>query len=310
MTEAPRGVLAMAAAASIWGLSSMYYKALSHVPPLELLSHRSLWSMAFFGIILMLQGRADDIRSALRDPVALRTLAISAAMISSNWFGFIYAVQFGQALEASLGYYIYPLLAVLVGYAVLKERFSRLQSLAIALAAAAVLILAAGLGTPPWIALWLAGTMPVYGLLKKRLALGPVLSVFLETLLLAPIALAWLFGVHMLDWPDVGGEAGGVFGRAWPTSLMLMASGPLTGGPLVLMSYAARRIGYGTLGLVQYLNPTLQFSVAVAVFGEPFTRWHALAFPLIWTGLALYSWESWRQERRARSRSISAGTPL
>ena len=134
-----------------------------------------------------------------------------------------------------------------------------------------------------------------------------MISVFVETLLLAPLALVWLWGMHRGAWTDLGGRSGGLFGHDLATSAMLAFSGPLTGTPLMLFSYAARRIPYATLGLVQYLNPTLQFLVAVAVFGEPFTRWHAIAFPLIWGGLALYSWDSWRQGR-PRSRSSSAGT--
>jgi chloramphenicol-sensitive protein RarD len=130
--------------------------------------------------------------------------------------------------------------------------------------------------------------------IKRWVPLGPVISVFVETLVLAPLALVWLWGMHSGAWTDIGGRSGGLFGRAWGTSAMLALSGPLTGGPLMLFSYAARRIPYATLGLVQYLNPTLQFAVAVALFGEPFTVWHALAFALIWSGLALYSWQSWR----------------
>ena len=142
-----------------------------------------------------------------------------------------------------------------------------------------------GTGAAPWTALAIAGTFGAYGLIKNRVRVGPVASVFVETLLLAPLALAWLW---------VGCTAG-AFGRDWGTSAMLAFSGPLTGGPLMLFAYAARRIPYATVGLVQYLNPTLQFAVAVALFGEPFSVWHGVAFGLIWAGLALYSWGSWRR---------------
>jgi chloramphenicol-sensitive protein RarD len=308
MTEGQKGVLAMAGCCTVWGLSSIYYKALAHVPPLEVLSHRTLWSLVFFAGVLAVQGRAREVRAALGQRRNWAFLSVSATMIAANWFGFIYAVQSGQALEASLGYYIFPLVAVLLGYAVLGERFTPLQSVAIGLAAAAVVLLALGLGTPPWIALLVALTFGFYGLVKAQLPLGPVISVGFETMLLAPLAALWLWGVHALGWHDIGGAGGGAFGRDWTTSALLALSGPLTGGPLILFSYAARRIAYATLGLVQYLNPTLQFAVAVAVFGEPFTRWHGVAFPLIWAGLALYSRESWRQERRSRRRAASAGT--
>jgi chloramphenicol-sensitive protein RarD len=308
MSEGRKGVLAMVGCCTIWGLSGIYYKALAQVPPLEVLSHRTLWSLVFFAAVLAIQGRAGEAWRALGQRRNWAWLSVSATMVAMNWLGFIYAVQSGQALEASLGYYIFPLVAVVLGFVVLGERFTPLQSAAIGLAAAAVLLLALGLRAPPWIALMLGGTFGLYGLVKAQLPLGPVISVGFETLLLAPLAALWLWGMHGLGWHDIGGRAGGIFGQDWGTSALLAFSGPLTGLPLVLFSYAARRIAYATLGLVQYLNPTLQFAVAVAVFGEPFTVWHGIAFPLIWAALALYSRESWRQERRLRRRAASAGT--
>jgi chloramphenicol-sensitive protein RarD len=308
MTEARRGVLAMASAATIWGLSSIYYKALSDVPPIEVLSHRTIWSAIFFGLVLLLQGRAGEVGRVFAQRGPWPVLAVGAVTIATNWLLFIAAVQTGHALQASLGYYIFPLLAVALGVLVLGERLSWLQALAVALAAIAVLVLTIGLGAVPRTALLISATFALYGLVKVRSTLGPVISVFFETLILAPLGLVWLWGMHTGAWTDLGGRTGGAFGHDLSTSAMLAFSGPLTGGPLILFSYAARRIPYATLGLVQYLNPTLQFAIAVAVFGEPFTRWHAVAFPLIWIGLALYSVDGLRQERRARSRSIRAGT--
>jgi chloramphenicol-sensitive protein RarD len=307
MTEAGRGVLAIAVAATIWGLSGIYYKALAAVPPVEVLCHRTLWSVVFLGAVLAVQGRMGEAGRLLLRPRAWAPLAASAAMIATNWLLFIDAVQSGRALEASLGYYIFPLLAVALGFVLLGERFSLRQSLAIAMAALAVLVLTVGLGAAPWVALLLAVTFAAYGLIKNRVPFGPVISVLVETLLLAPLALVWLWGLHTGAWTDLGGRSGGYFGRDLATSAMLAFSGPLTGTPLILFSFAARRIPYATLGLVQYLNPTLQFLVAVLWFAEPFTRAHAIAFPLIWGGLALYSWGSWRQAS-ARSRASSAGT--
>lgn len=310
MTEARKGVLAMVATATIWGLSSLYYKALASVPPLEVLSHRTLWSAVFFGIVLLLQRRGDEVREALARPRYLAMLAISSTMIAGNWFLFIHAVQTGHALQSSLGYYIFPLLAVTLGYLVLGERFTRLQSVAIGLAVAGVALLTYGLGTAPWTAIAIAATFGFYGLVKNRLPLGPVISVFLETLILTPLALVWLWGMHSGAWTDVGGRTGGVFGRDWLTSAMLVFSGILTGGPLILFSYAARRIPYATLGLVQYLNPTLQFLVAVLVFGERFTVWHGVTFALIWTALALYSGESLRLGRAAGRASLPGSSAV
>lgn len=295
MSEARKGVLAIVVASTIWGLSSLYYKALAIVPPLEMLSHRTVWSVAFFAFVLLAQGRGGEVRALLARPRQWRVLAISAATVAVNWLVFIHAVQVGHALQASLGYYVFPLVAVALGYLVLGERFSRVQGVAIGLAAAAVAVLAAGLGAMPWTALALAASFGLYGLVKGQVRIGPVVGVFIETLLLAPLALLFLWGVHAGGWADMDGRHGGVFGRDLATSLMLVLSGPLTGVPLVLFSYAARRIAYATLGLIQYLNPTIQFAIAVLVFGEPFTVWHAVAFPLIWGGLALYSWDGWRR---------------
>ncbi|MFO1142921.1 MAG: EamA family transporter RarD [Amaricoccus sp.] len=298
MSEARKGMLAMIAAATVWGLSGLYYKALAEVPPVEVLCHRTVWTVIFFGGLLAVQGRIGESWRILAASRAWGPLMLSAAMIATNWLLFITAVQRGYALEASLGYYMFPLFAVALGFLVFGERFSRLQAVAIGMAAAAVGVLTAGLGYAPWAAVVIAATFAAYGLVKKRIPIGSMLSVFAETSLLAPLALVWLLGLHTGAWNDLGGRPGGYFGHGLGTSLMLAFSGVLTGGPLMLFSYSARRIPYATLGLVQYLNPTLQVVVAVAAFGEPFTGWHAIAFALIWGGLALYSWASWRRVAR------------
>ncbi|MCB1351133.1 MAG: EamA family transporter RarD [Rhodobacteraceae bacterium] len=309
MTDAFKGLLAMTAAAAAWGLSGMYYKLLAEVPALEVLSHRILWSAVFFGALILVRGRGAEVIEVLGHRRTLRLLVWAALSIGANWFLFIYSIQGGLALEASLGYYIFPLVAVTLGALTFGERFSRGQAAALALVAAAVLVLTIGLHAPPWIALILAGTFATYGLLKKRTRTGPVISVFAETAVLLPAALVWLAGATFAGWTGPGTAAqAGWFGHDWKVSLLLMGSGVITALPLNLMSYAAQRVKYSTLGLVQYLNPTLQFAVAVAVFGEPFTRWHAIAFPMIWTALLLYAAESLRQERASRRLAISEAT--
>ncbi len=295
MTEARKGVLAIVAASVTWGLSSLYYKALAEVPPLEMLSHRTVWSAVFFALVLLAQGRAGEVRALAARPREWRVLAVSAVLIAINWLVFIHAVQVGHALQASLGYYVFPLLAAVLGYLAFGERLNRVQMLAFGLAAFAVVLLAVGLGALPWTALTLAASFGGYGIIKRQVPLGPVVSVFVETALLAPLALVFLWGAHAGAWADMDGRYGGVFGRDLGTSLLLLFAGPLTGVPLVLFSYAARRLPYATVGLIQYLNPTVQFGIAVLVFGEAFTVWHAVAFPLIWAGLALYSWDGWRR---------------
>ncbi|WP_424933069.1 EamA family transporter RarD [Amaricoccus macauensis] len=306
MTDGAKGLGAMVAAATIWGLSGMYYKALDTVAPLEVLSHRILWSAVFFGGILCLRRQAGAVWHAFADRRVILAILVAAVMIAANWFLFIHSIHSGHALEASLGYYCFPLVAVALGFFFFRERFSLWQGVAIALATFAVVVLTFGLGKPPWIALVLAGTFGCYGLVKKRLTIEPMVSVFVETLLFVPLVAGFLAWAHFGN--GGAGDDWGRFGQDTSASLLLVGSGPLTATPLILMSYAAQRVNYATLGLVQYLNPTLQFTVAVAVFGEAFTPWHAIAFPLIWSALAIYAVASFVQQRSARRRSMSVAT--
>ncbi len=311
MHDGAKGVLAMLAAAVIWGLSPLYYKALANVPPLEVLSHRTLWSAVFFAVVLAAKGRLSEVGALIRSR-DVRVVAVAALMISVNWFLFILSVQIGLATEASLGYYMFPIVAVVIGVVVFGERLQPLQAVAAAVAAVAVALLTWGLHVPPWIALTLAVTFGIYGLIKKRLTADPIASVTAEVTLLAPLALVWLAGVEA-GWLSEGGRPGGHFlghnpGDGWVTTALLAASGIITGGPLILFAYATQRASMATVGLVQFVNPTLQFLCAVVVFGEPFTVWHKAAFLLIWLAVALYSLASFRQERALRSRASSVGT--
>jgi chloramphenicol-sensitive protein RarD len=290
MAETKSGVLALITACVVWGLSGLFYKLLDHVPPLEVLAHRTLWSCVFFALVLAVQGRLADLPAVLRQPRQVLVLAVAALMIAANWFLFIFSVQVGKATEASLGYYIFPLVSVLLGVVFFRERLGRVQGIAVALAALAVIVLTIGLGVAPWVSLIIALTFGLYGVIKKRLPLGPVLSVMVEVLLLSPIAIV----VLLFAWRDGGAPLGNGAGDL----ALLIISGPLTATPLILFSYATKRVQLATVGLVQYLNPTLQFLVATVVFAEPFGFWHAVAFPLIWTALALYSGASLWQARR------------
>ena len=295
-----RGVLAMVVACVIWGASPLYYKLLDHIAPIEILAHRTLWSLVVFAGLLMLQGRIGALSSALASGRARLVIAFAALMISLNWFVFILSIQIGKATEASLGYYLFPLVAVGIGRIAFGEKLSPAQSAAVFLAILAVGVLTLGLGVAPWIALVLSMSFGLYGLVKKRLSVGPVVSVTAEVLLLAPIAIAVLALAH--------GQGAGAFGTAWGDSLLLAFSGVLTATPLILFAYATRRIRLGTVGLVQYLNPSLQFLCAVIVFGEPFGPWHGVAFGLIWSALVLYSVATLRQDSAARRASVNAGT--
>ncbi|WP_347313055.1 EamA family transporter RarD [Defluviimonas sp. SAOS-178_SWC] len=300
MTEAAKGVLAMVVACTVWGLSGIYFKAIAHVPPLEVLAHRTLWSLVFFLAVLAVQGRLLLLARLLCGR-SLAMVAFAAAMVSANWFVFIWSIQSGHAIEASLGYFIFPLVAVIFGRVLFREDLAGAQWAAVAMAALAVVILTVGLGAAPWIALCLATTFGTYGLLKRQIEAGPLLSVAGEVSLLTPIALYSLWSIHTGRW---GGD-GGAFGQNWHVTLMLAFSGVLTGGPLMLFSYATKRVRLATVGLVQYLNPTLQFAAAVLVFAEPVTRWHMIAFPLIWLALGLYSLAVLRSERRRRALPVA-----
>lgn len=294
MSDQTKGILALIACCVMWGVSMMYYKLLSHVPPLEVLAWRTCASVVMFAVVLGVQGRLGQLRIAARQPRVVGVVCLASLMIGVNWFGFIFSIQSGQAVQSSLGYYIFPLVAVVVGRVVFHERLSPVQWAAVALAAVAGL--AYGLGTLPWISLLLAVTFAFYGALKKTLPLGPMVSVMAEVCILAPIGAVYMWGFgNGLNWD-------------WPTLILLFLAGPVTGTPLILFSYGARRVRMSTLGLVQYLNPTLQFVVATQVFREPFTIWHAIAFPMIWTALAIYSFAALRQDKTARNASRAPST--
>ncbi|SLN26579.1 EamA-like transporter family protein [Roseivivax jejudonensis] len=303
MTDARAGLLAMIGACTIWGLSPLYYKLLASIPPLEVLAHRTLWSLAFFASLLFLRGRIAEVEATLRSSELRRRLTVSALAISSNWFLFIYSIQIARATEASLGYYIFPLVAVLLGVVAFGERLTRTEIVAVALAAVAVTVLAVREGQVPYVSLVLAMTFGIYGLAKKRLTIGAVVSVTTEVAILAPLALGWLAFVHL-------GQGGGTFGHDLALSGLLMLSGPLTALPLILFSFASQRIALSTVGLMQYLNPTLQFLCATLVFREPFGLSQALAFALIWTALALYSGARLSADATRRRAAVRSSTDV
>ncbi|MFW2545010.1 EamA family transporter RarD [Primorskyibacter sp. 2E107] len=294
MTDSKAGILLMIGACSIWGLSPIYYKLLVHVPPLELLAHRTLWSLVVFAGLLAVQGRLGQLRKALSTGRNVAILSFAAVMISANWFLFIFSVQAGHVTETSLGYYMFPLVSVLLGVIVMKERLALLQWAAVLLAAVGVVQLTWGLGAAPWISLVLASSFGLYGLVKRRLSTGPVVSVTGEVALLAGPAALYLLWLHT--------HGAGVFGADVSTSGLLVFSGLLTALPLVLFSAAAQKLSMATVGLMQYLNPTLQFFCAVVLFGEALPGYHVIAFGMIWLALALYSGTSLAQDRARRKR--------
>lgn len=288
MSEAHKGILAVLASGLIWGFSPIYYKLLTHVPPIELLAHRVLWSVIFFVFLLGFQRRLGALRTAITTRRSVATLFLGACLIGVNWYIFIWSIQVEKAAEASLGYFIFPLVVVAMGWIGFGERLSRLQNIAIALAVAAVILMTLSKGLFPWIALVIALSFSLYGYVKKTILTGPVVSVTAEVLLLVPLAVAVLYFVHR--------EGAGSFGKAGFDTLLLIVSGPLTATPLIFFSYAAKRISMATLGLSNYLNPTIQFFCAIVIFNEPINSVQFFSFAMIWLALALYSREGFRKE--------------
>ena len=298
MSDSQKGILAILISGIIWGFSPLYYKVLGHVPPVELLAHRVVWSVVFFVAVLSFQRRLGALWSAISTWRSAATLFAASFFIGINWFIFIRSIQIEKATEASLGYFIFPLVVVCIGWVGFGERLSRLQNTAIALATVAVVIITVSQGVLPWIALIISISFGLYGYVKKKISTGPVVSVTAEVVLLVPFALAVLFATHRPV--ESGGYTGGVFGQSLYDSVLLMLSGPLTATPLIFFSYAAKRIPMATLGLLNYVNPTLQFFCAVAIFGEPIGILQFASFGLIWLALALYSGDSFRRERVGR----------
>lgn len=284
------GLLYGVGAYLIWGFLPLYFKLLVRVQAEQVLAHRVLWSLLLLLVAVAGLRRIRAIRAAAT-PRVLLLLSASALLIAVNWLVYIWAVMNAHVLEASLGYFINPLVNVALGMAVLGERIGRVQRVAIGVAAAGVAAIALTGGGAIWISLTLAVTFGLYGLVRKVVAIDALGGLTVETLLLAPAALA------VILFPGVGGTS--MFGQDRTLDLLLVLSGAVTAAPLLMFAAAARRMPYTTLGLLQYIAPTLQFAQAVLIFGEPLRPVYVVAFALIWTGCALYAWGSLRPARVA-----------
>jgi chloramphenicol-sensitive protein RarD len=288
------GVYATAAFGT-WGLAPLYWRAVRDVPGLELVAHRIVWSVPFLLLLVAARRRLRDVAAALRDRRHVLVLAGTAVLVAANWLVFVLAIQAGRVLDASLGYYVNPLLMVLLGVVFLGERLTRLQGAAVALAGAGVAWLTVASGAVPWIPLLLATTFGFYGLVRKRVRVEALAGLAVETLLLCPVAGGALL---VLAARGEGGLARGDAGH----DLLLVASGVVTALPLLWFANAARRLRYTTVGFFQYLAPTGQLLLAVLAFGEPFTRDHAVTFSLIGAAVALYVADGVRAARRVPAR--------
>lgn len=287
-----QGVLFAAAAYLLWGLFPIYIKWLQAVPPAEILAHRMVWSLAFVALLLALRHHWRWLREVIEQPALLARFAGSAAFVSLNWGVYIWAVNADRVVDASLGYFINPLVNVLAGWLLLRERLRPVQWWAVAIAAAGVTWLTWQAGTVPWIGLTLAFSFAAYGLLRKTASLGALEGLALETALLFPLAFAYL------AWLAIDGRNAFV---AAPASMqwLLAAAGPVTAIPLLLFAAGARRISFSLLGLLQYIGPTIQLALGIWLYDEPFPASKAAGYALIWAALALYTVESlWRTWRR------------
>lgn len=297
VTESPeksmavRGAMAAAAGYLAWGLFPIYWKQLAAIDATELIAHRHVWSLVFVLLVMKVGEGTAELRAALRSRKALGVHATSGALLTANWLVFVWGVNRGHVIEASLGYFLVPLVNVALGRFVLHEPLRRSQWVAIACAAAGVALLLLRVGQVPWIALALAATFGAYGLLRKKSPLGSLAGLGLETLLLAPPAVAYLIYCDATGRGALGHVDAG-------THALLFSAGVITAVPLVLFAYGARRVRFTTLGLLQYIAPTAQFAIGVWLYREPFSRERAAAFVLIWCGLALYTADNvWSQRR-------------
>ena len=291
-------LIALVFACIIWGLSPLFYHQLNHIDPLMIMAYRVIWALFFLIVFLAVTGKLSGTIYLVKNLRAFMLLAFASLMIGINQFGFIYSISVKQVIQASFAYYIFPLIAVFFGFVFLGEKFSKVQLIALFLALLGVIFLSRGLGEIPYIALLLGITFGIYGLIKNHLSLNSLQTISVEICLLSPIALAYLIFLGFSSEETL-------FDVSRIDFCMFIGSGLITSLPLFLFSLAISGLNYSTVGLVNYLNPTLQFFVAVVIFSETFTVTHGISFGLIWISLFLYSSDSIRLEF-SRSRKISS----
>jgi chloramphenicol-sensitive protein RarD len=277
-----KGILYAAACYSAWGIFPLYFKALHVMPSIEILLHRMVWALVFLVLVLAWRRQWSWLTNAIRQPKLLAGFALSTALLSFNWFLYIWSINNDRIIDASLGYFMTPLVSVVLGFVLLKERLRSVQWVAVACAACSVFWLAFQTGHPPWIALSLAFSFGVYGLLRKTAALGALEGLSLETMMLFPFAIAYLIYLSTHN-------ANTYFQVPIQTQLLLLAAGPITAIPLLLFGAAARLIPMATLGLMQYISPSLQLVIGVWVYHEQFSQERLIGFLGIWLALLIYS---------------------
>jgi chloramphenicol-sensitive protein RarD len=289
LSETRKGVIYCIAAHVVWGVMAYYFKLVGDVSPIEIAVHRGLWSLFVAVAVIWYLGQFDDVRRAIANPRILLALLFTGLLILFGWSFYIWAIQTGRTIEASLGFYVNPLMNVVAGALFLGERFTRLQVVAIVLAVIAVLIQTIASGIVPWLGLMLSASFCLYGLIRKITPVGATQGFFIEVLVIFVPSLAIAF------WLESTGEA-----RFLTTSfytMMLIGCGVLTAIALLFFAAAIKRIRYSTAGLLQYVSPSLVFLTAVFIFGEPMDFWRWFAFALLWVALAVYSYSALEQMR-------------
>jgi chloramphenicol-sensitive protein RarD len=281
--SATRGFAYALSAYLMWGILPFYMKAVAHIPAAEVVAHRVVWSVPLAGLLLLWIGRTDDIKVALRTPRMLAMGALTAALITVNWGVYVWAISVDRTLEAALGYYINPLFSIFLAAVMLGEKLSRAQTVAIGLTAVAVGILTWETGGLPWVSIVLALSWGFYAFFKKTLPIGPAQGFFLEVLLLGIPALAYI------GWTEATGR-GHFFDTGPLDVVLLLGCGLITAVPLIIYANGAKLLRLSTIGIMQYITPTLIFLTAIFIFREPFSSTQALAFGLIWLALGIYSW--------------------
>jgi chloramphenicol-sensitive protein RarD len=280
---AMRGFLFAFSAYTLWGVLPLFLKLVDHIPAVEVVAHRILWSVPIAGAVLLAIRRTADVKAAFRSPRTIAMAALTASLITFNWGIYVWAIAADRTVETALGYYINPLMTVAMGAIFLGEKLARLQMVAVGLAVLAVAILTVGAGGLPWVSLALATSFAIYGFLRKTLPIGPSQGFFLEVLLLSVPCLAYVV------WLAARGESH--FLASQPENMLLLVlCGPATAVPLMLYGFGAKLLRFSTIGIMQYMAPTMVFLIAVFVFKEPLGLGKMIAFALIWTALALYSW--------------------
>lgn len=295
--RARAGLLFGLAAYGLWGVMPIYFKLLKAVPSFDIVAHRIVWSLVALTLLTTVARAWDQVLGAVRQRRTLAMLLLTAVLIGGNWTLYVYAINSGHILAGSLGYYLNPLANILLGRFILKERLSKLQWAAVAIAAAGIAVLAAGALGTLWISLTLCFSFATYGLLRKIIHVESLAGLTIEAMLLFPIALCWL----------LTGDAEGrpIFGASGTETALLVAAGIVSTVPLLCFTAAARRLAYSTVGMLQFIAPTLQFLLAVAIYNEPFTAAHGIAFGCIWTALLLYLGAMVRDRRASWTQECS-----